>query len=190
MKAWVASLAVLVFGGCAALPAPPLHSAWYMQYETGSAGEKIQPQSQPQLYVALLNRSGRDIEVKDVILNRGDDESGIEWRLCIASTELPSKKMGKLVLHPGRLVVFPSKKFKRTVKGNDGKPKEEEFADKCLLPVEVAVELVAEQPWFEQWLSRAHGDSKGIIRAELAGRMPSSLPDGWDTACEPTTDKW
>jgi len=182
MKTWVVSLAVLVLCGCAALPAPPLHSAWYLQYEAGSADAK----TQPQLYVALLNRSGRVIEVKDVILNRGDGESGIEWRLNITSTELPSKKMGKLVLHPGRLVVLPSKKFQRIVKNNDGKPKEEKFDDMCLLPVEVAVELVAEQDWFERWFSRAHGDPEGTIRAELVGRMPSSLPDGWDAACKST----
>jgi hypothetical protein len=186
MRTWAACLAALVLGACAALPAPPLHSAWYLQYPAVS-DEKKSPPELPQLFVALLNRSRREIKVEDVIVNRRDDVDASGWYWAPANTTSSAVTSGpKLKLLPGHLVVLPAYEFKPKV-GGDGKT----LAQKCLLPVEIAVIVVEEQrPWFEQWFSRAQGDAQGMIRTELVGRMPSSLPEGWDKCRDSdTTDK-
>lgn len=180
MNTRMAVLVSLCLGGCVVLPAAPLYSAWYMHHS--SAGDTMQP---PKLYVTLLNRGTRAIEVKDVILNRSEGENSLDLRLKADPKTLPSGKDGKLVLYPGRLTVIPCERFEWVVKSKEGKRTPKEFNAKCILPVEVAIVPLSEQHWLEQWVNWLQGEPDGMIRAEMVGRMPSSLPDGWDSKCEP-----
>lgn len=154
-----------LIAGCSALQTP-LYSAWYIQNDNSKTASP-----QHKLYVTLLNRSEKSIEAKNVILNRGESE----WEL-IPLTALSPFPNGKLILEPGKLVVFHAQAF--TSQRTNGT-----FDKSCLLPVEVAIVPTKDQPWLDGWVHQAHGDPRGTIRAELVGRMPSELPAGWETAC-------
>lgn len=193
MRKYAVGYTMIVLAGCAALPPPPLHAAWYLQYTScNSPGIEEVEQCKPgvtgssvndrggffKLYVALLNRSGREIVAKDVIVNRSVDGAGGTWHWLPKGAQ----SVPRLVLRNGVLVAFPASELK----DEQGKPIEE----LCFLPVDIAIALADDtRLWYERWYGRAQGDSSGVIRAELAGRMPSSLPDDWAIGCQPTSGR-
>ncbi|MBK8762647.1 MAG: hypothetical protein IPM03_19940 [Sulfuritalea sp.] len=195
MKLGMAIFAALWLGACGVLPTVPLQAAWYMQYsdkanarpDANKATNSVTQEAQ--LFVTLLNRGTRNIEVKDVILNRSEGENTVDLRLEADDKPLPSAKNGKLLLQPGRLLVIPLDRFKWVVKEKNGNRSKAPSCGKieCILPVEVAVVPVAEQHWLKEWVSWLQGEPEGLIRADLVGRLPSSLPEGWETKCNPLT---
>jgi hypothetical protein len=194
MKLGMAIFAVLWLGACGVLPTAPLQAAWYLQYsdkantrpDASKATDSVTQEAR--LFVTLLNRGTRNIEVKDVILNRSEGENTVDLRLKAHDKTLPSAENGKLVLQPGRLTVIPLSDFKWALKDSNGNRTETgQNGHKCILPVEVAVVPVVEQHWLDEWVSRLQGEPDGLIRADLVGRLPSSLPEAWDKDCPPTT---
>lgn len=165
MKALAALWVLLALTGCSALPVAPLHSAWYLQYADAKAG------ASQNLFIALLNRSGRTLEVEEVVVNRSGADDTPAWRWT--PSNIPYR------LDPGRLVTLPADRFKR----NDGARLS---STECVLPVDVSVVVSpASRKWIEEWIMHVPGDPRGAIRADLVGRMPSSLPEGWDVQCAP-----
>jgi len=106
------------------------------------------------MYVALLNQGRCPIQVENIILNPTGDQKG--WRLKQDhETDL------NIELVPGEILFRPVSDFK------DGLKKE--FMKECHIPVAVNVKIEGQNE---------------AIRAKLIGTMPTSVPEGWEKACE------
>jgi len=169
-------LSVLV-AGCAVAPPPPLQSAWYLQYKA---------EAHAQVEVALLNRSAFDVEFTEVVLNRADCDGGPSWR-----------RDETFWIVPGEVVVLKTSKFDYRpgipCHPGGGAPARAgaAFDQACMVPVSVAVRLgPASRALMEQrYAEHLFGKHRDYLHVELVGRMPSALPDGWESCPRPSREK-
>lgn len=153
------ALAALFLSACASSPSALVRSAWYLQHPSAASEQR----EAPELYLALLNAGRAPLDVQTVKINGSDAraQEGWTWRA-------PSGKSPALMLEPGRLVILPASEFWR------GRGEYlESFDQACQLPVEVSL-----------WLD-VGPIGQEMLRAELRGQMPSTLPAGWSEACRP-----
>jgi len=163
-----------VLAGCAVTPQPPLLSAWYLQYKA---------ETNAQVEVALLNRSAVDVEFTKVVLNRADCDGGPSWRrtkaFSIAPGEVVVLKTSKFDYRPG-IPCHPGGAVSTRVGAK--------FDKACMVPVSVAVRLgPASRPLMEQrYAVHLFGKHRDYLHVDLVGRMPSALPDSWESCPKPS----
>jgi len=169
-------LPVLV-AGCAVTPLQPLQSAWYLQYRA---------EAPAQVEVALLNRGAVDIELTEVVLNRADCDGGPSWRWA-----------EKFWIVPGEIVVLKTSQFAYRPgipchsRGSAPARVEVGFDKACMVPVSVAVQLgPASRTLMEQrYPVHLFGKNQDYMHVELVGRMPSALPESWESCPRPSGEK-
>ena len=130
--------------GCANAPAAPaVHGLWYLQTPDSS--------DRPNIYVAIVNRSNQDRQVKELALNAFSDAADAGWRL---------KFDPPLVLPAGRMLVQNAARFERSRPGSG----RETWPDRCQVPVEIRVFL----------------EPAESVPVSTASLMPSVLPNNWE----------
>lgn len=170
---WIPVLALAMLQACAtAERGAPFHSAWYFQ-----PGGPEAAAAEEQVRIVIVNRSDRSALVTSVVLNRSTEEPLTQWTY-----------RERFSLEPGGIVILPAAGFTRPVQARTGTVTGaiEFFSDKCAIPASVWVGVDLDtRSRLEKGLGWLLGDAPDLIRAELAGRIPSSLPEKWVRDCSP-----
>ena len=151
-----ARAAVAWVAACCVLGAgcsPKFQATWYL-----GAPPEQQSGATQRIYLLLVNQSQKTQNVDDVVINQ--DDQGAHWQL----------KSGPVItLAAGEALVRSSEDFewfdpKAISEGNV--VDKQDFLQACRLPMSISVIT-----------------HDGTTSANLNGRMPSSLPQGWETGC-------
>ncbi|WP_295765281.1 hypothetical protein [Undibacterium sp.] len=161
--------------GCCTKSTPLLQATWYLQEKPTESKTKDQiptdqkckeqiPKEQiPTLYIALLNRSSQEQKISNLILNRTGRalSKGWQWHSLDNNVDpaVPPPTWQPAILAPGKLLVVEVNEFRM------GNSAEGELWPKCMLPVDIVVLF----------------SGNGSTNLDVAGKMPSALPIGWET---------